>query len=83
MGVSGNPAVGMLDQNQVAKPFQFVSGIGNRAGIGGFNRCSQRGFNINAVIGAPFADASELGNQSSPDRPVKFGFTGFGRRCIA
>ena len=56
MGISGNPTVIMLNENKVAKSFEFVSGISHRSGIGSLNRFTELGFNVYAVIVAAFAD---------------------------
>ena len=37
MGISGNPAVVMTDEDQIAETFQFVAGISDGAAVGGFD----------------------------------------------
>ncbi len=58
VGISGNPPVVMPDQNQIAEPFEFVSGISDGAFVGRFDRCSFGGFDVNAVVGASLADGA-------------------------
>ena len=50
MSISRYPTVDMLNQNQVAKTFKFVAGIGDCTGICGLYISSQRCLNIYAVV---------------------------------
>lgn len=52
VGIGGNPAVVVLNQNQVAETFQFVAGISDRAFVGRLDVGTECGFDVYAVIGA-------------------------------
>ena len=58
MGVSGNPAIIMFDENKVAKTLEFVPGISHRTGVGGLDRFAELSFNVNAVVVASFTDCA-------------------------
>ena len=60
MRIGRNPPIIMLNQNQVAETFKLVSGISNHTFVGGLNICAERGFDVYAVIGPPFADGTEV-----------------------
>src|SRR5215472_74164 len=50
VGVGRDPAVGMLDQNEIAVTAQLVSGIGDDAGIGRLDWRPPRRADIDAVV---------------------------------
>ena len=60
VGIGGNPAVVVLNQNQVAETFQFVAGISDRAFVGRLDVGAECGCDVYAVIGAAFADGAEM-----------------------
>ena len=80
MGIGGDPAVVMAHQNQVAEAFQLVAGIGDGAGVRGFDGGAAGGFDVDAVVGAAFADGAEFGHDGSPYRPREFALAVFGDR---
>jgi hypothetical protein len=50
VGISRDPAIGMLDENEIAVPAQLVPGIGDDAGVDGLN-CSAAGRrDVDAII---------------------------------
>src|SRR4029077_14434660 len=50
MGISRDPAIGMLDENEIAVPAQLVSGISDDAGVDGLHCRAARCGDIDAVI---------------------------------
>lgn len=84
VGIGGNPAVVVLNQNQVAETFQFVAGISDRAFVGCLDVGTECGFDVYAVIGAAFADGAEMRNDCTLNRPQKFCLAVFGNGlCLA
>lgn len=49
----------MFYQNQVAKAFQLVSGIGHRSAVRRLDGRAAGSFDIDTVVIAPFADGTE------------------------
>ena len=80
VGIGGDPAVVMAHQNQVAEAFQLVAGIGDGAGVRGFDGGAAGGFDVDAVVGAAFADGAEFGYDGPPYRPREFALAVFGDR---
>ncbi len=78
MGISGNPAVVMTDEDQIAETFQFVAGISDGAAVGGFDGGPSAGLDIDAVVGPSFADGAVFGYDCPAYRPCKLGFAVFG-----
>lgn len=50
VGVSGDPAIGMLDENEIAVPAQLVPRIGDDAGVDGLHRRPAGCGDVDAVI---------------------------------
>src|SRR6266851_3476682 len=50
MRVGGDPAIGMLDQNQIAVAAQLVAGIGDGSAIDGIDRGAARRGDVDPVI---------------------------------
>ena len=59
MRISRNPTIVMFYQNQVAKAFQLVSGIGHRSAVRRLDGRAAGSFDIDTVVIAPFADGTE------------------------
>src|SRR3984893_7440102 len=51
MGICGDVAVGMPNQDEIAVTFQFVSGIGDDAVLGGLHRRALRHRQVDAIVG--------------------------------
>ena len=71
MSVGRYPSVVVFNQYQIAKSFQFVSGIGHSPCIGSSNHGSSGGFDVYAVVVAPFGNGAEFGYNLSFNRPGK------------
>ena len=82
MRIGRNPAVIMFYQNQIAKAFKLVAGIGDGSFIRGLDCRSFGSFDIYTVIVAPFGYRPEVRNYRTSDRPHKFAFAIFSRRRI-
>ena len=83
MGIGGDPAVFMLDQNQIAETFKFVAGISDGSRVSGFDSRAFGCFDVDTVIVAAFADGAELRDDGSFDRPGEFCLAVFGGRRIS
>lgn len=84
VGIGGNPAVVVLNQNQVAETFQFVAGISDRAFVGRLDVGAECGFDVYAVIGAAFTDGAEMRDDGALNRPQEFRLAVFGNGfCLA
>ena len=83
MGIGGDVAVAVADENEVAEAFELVAGIGDGAGVGGADGGAAGGFDVDAVIGAPLADGAEFGNDGALNRPRKLAFAVGGNNAPA
>ena len=50
MGIGGDPAIGVADQEQVAEAFQLISRIGDGTAVGGVDFGALLGGDVDAVI---------------------------------
>ena len=68
VGVGGDEAIGMADQNQIAVAFQLAAGIGDDAVFRGPHRGALGNGNVDAVVVAGF----EALNDAAARRPAEF-----------
>ncbi len=69
MGISGHPAIGVTDQQQIAKPAQLIARIGDNAALGSPYWCALGCRDIDAVIMQPARFRPVTGNQTPEQRP--------------
>jgi hypothetical protein len=50
MGISRDPAIGMLDENEIAIPPQLIPGIRDDAGVDGLHRRAARRGDVYTVV---------------------------------
>ena len=71
MGIRRHPAVGVLDQDKIAEAAQLVAGIGDDAVIGGNDRRSLGGGDIDPVIVRAALARAEIDQDRAAHRPLK------------
>ena len=71
MGVSGDVAVGMAHQNQIAVALELAAGIGHDAVFGGFDRRVLRHGDIDAVVLLPVGGWAVACNHAAVCRPAE------------
>lgn len=71
MGVRRNPAIVVLDENEIAISSQLVAGIGDDAGIDGFNRGAARRGDVDAIVVRPVGFAAISRDNTAANRPDK------------
>lgn len=60
VGIRGDIAIAVFYQNEIAKPFQLVAGIGNDPFVCRFYVSSGGCLDVYSVVAAPFADNAEI-----------------------
>src|SRR5437879_1014189 len=71
MGVGCRPAVGMLEQDEVAEATQLVAGIRDNAVIGSQYRCPGPRSDVDAIILRAIGAGTVAGKHRTPDGPGK------------
>src|SRR5215472_1059524 len=71
MRIGRNPAIRVLDQNEVAVTAQLVAGVGDDSPIGGFNGSATRGGDIDTVVMRTVPSRSIAGHDMPTNRPDK------------
>src|SRR5262245_51631644 len=74
MGVSGDVAVGMAHENEVAVPFELVPGVSHDPVFGGFHRGVLRHRDIDAVVLLAVGRGAVAGDDATVGRPAKLGY---------
>src|SRR5262249_51211495 len=73
MGISGDVAVGMAHQNQIAVALELAAGIGHDAVFGGFHRRVLRHGDIDAVVLLPVGGWAVACDHAAVCRPTELG----------
>src|SRR5262249_33006500 len=73
MGISGDVAVGVAHQNQIAVALELVAGIGHDAVFGGFDRRILRHRDIDAVVLLPVGGWAVARDHAAVCRPAELG----------
>ena len=60
VGIRGDIAITVFYQNEIAKPFQLVAGIGNDPFVCRFYVSSGGCLDVYSVVATPFADNAEI-----------------------
>ena len=71
VGVSGDPAVVMTHQDQVAVAFEFTAGVGNDTAFSGMNLGAQRNRQIDTVVVGAVGTRAKRANHFAFGRPAQ------------
>ena len=74
MSVSGDVAIGMAHENQVAVALELVAGIGHDPVFGGFHRRVLRHRDVDAVVLLAVGRGAIAGDHAAIGRPAKLGY---------
>ena len=69
MGIGGDIAIVMPDQDEIAVALQLVAGIGDDAGGGGMDRRARAAAILMPSLRSPVSDRAEGRNDAAVDRP--------------
>src|SRR5712691_2637667 len=76
--IGGDPAVGVLDQDEIAVSLQLVTGIGDDTVLGGLDRGVLRHRDVDAVVLLAVRLAAKVGDHAALRRPAELQAAGRG-----
>ena len=72
VGIGGDPAVVVADQNKIAIAFEFAAGIGDDPAFGGVHFGAERNRHVDAVVMRAIGTAAKSGDDFASHGPTQF-----------